>query len=64
MTEALSFGVCEEQDILTATVVDGDAVPTNDGYFYLITAQNRLAEEGTKGFRSIGDERNNNTPCP
>jgi len=33
------------------------------GYFYLVTAENRLAEEGTKGSNSTGGERLGNV-CP
>jgi hypothetical protein len=32
--------------------------------FYLVTGENRLGEEGTKGRTSTGAERVNPTPCP
>lgn len=53
----LGFGNCKQQDIPTSTATDGDAVPGGDGFFYLVTVENRLAEEGTKGHRSDGSER-------
>jgi hypothetical protein len=34
------------------------------GLFYLLTAENRLAEEGTIGTDSDGGERANDSPCP
>ena len=30
----------------------------------LVTARNRLTEEGTKGFTSAGAQRSNPAPCP
>jgi hypothetical protein len=60
----LGFGACEQQDLVTTTTIDNDPVPAGDGFFYLITAENRLAEEGTKGFRTGGSERANASPCP
>jgi hypothetical protein len=49
------FGSCEEQDIAGTTTTD-TATPTA-AFFYLVTVQNRLAEEGTKGFQSNATER-------
>lgn len=34
------------------------------GFFYLVTARNRLDEEGPKGFQSLGVEEPNPDPCP
>jgi len=59
----LGFGNCQQQDLVAATAMDADAVPLNDGFFYLATAENRLDEEGTKGSRSNGTERMG-TACP
>ena len=39
-------------------------VPAGNGYFYLVTARNRLWEEGTKGSSSAGAQRANPAPCP
>ena len=46
------YGDCEEQDITGTTTTD-TATPTT-AFFYLVTVENRLAEEGTKGFQSDG----------
>jgi hypothetical protein len=59
----LGYGTCEQQDLTAATATDSDPVPVQDGFFYLVTAQNRLDEEGTKGYRSDGAERQGNA-CP
>lgn len=53
----LGFGSCLQQDLPGETATDVDPVPANDGFFYLVTAENRLAEEGSKGSRSDGTER-------
>ncbi len=34
------------------------------GFFYLVTARDRLDSEGTKGFDGAGSERANPAPCP
>ncbi len=49
------FGSCEEQDIAGTTTTD-TATPTA-AFFYLVTVENRLDEEGTKGFQSNATER-------
>ena len=59
----LGFGACEQEHIAEPTTDETDAVPANDGYFYLVTAENRLDEEGTKGFQSDTTERGGAT-CP
>ena len=56
------FGDCEEQDIAGTTTTD-TATPTN-AFFYLLTVENRLAEEGTKGFQSDSTERLGATELP
>ena len=49
--------------VLGISVVD-DPVVAGACLFYLVTARNRLGEEGTKGYRSPGIERPNDAPCP
>ena len=44
-------------------VDDTHELETGEGYFYLVTAENRLDEEGTKGFSHDGPEREG-TVCP
>jgi len=58
------YGSCGEPDIIVNTTTDNDPVPDGDGHFYLITAENRLAEEGTRGMDSDGNERPTLNPCP
>jgi len=58
------YGNCEQQDLTDETATDATVPPAADGYFYLVTAQNRLDEEGTLGEDSGGAERPNTTPCP
>jgi hypothetical protein len=58
------YGTCQIEGIqsLTTTV---PAMPSpGDALFILMTAENRLREEGTKGPDSAGSERDNPSPCP
>lgn len=61
---ALGFGACFQPNLGSATATDASTPGTGQGYFYLVTAENRLGEEGTKGFQSNGSERGNDAPCP
>jgi len=58
------YGSCEEPDIASNTTTDSDVVPDGNGYFYLVTAENRLDEEGTLGTDSASGERSNTGACP
>ncbi len=58
------FGSCLQSSIATETASDSTNPPVGSAWFYLITARNGLAEEGTKGYRSNGVERTNPSPCP
>ena len=57
------YGVCFQPDLPDATATDGDPVSPGGGFFYLVTAENRLGEEGTKGTDGAGAERDGNA-CP
>jgi hypothetical protein len=59
----LGFGSCSQQGIATSSATDAATPSIGDGYFYLVTAVNRLAEEGGKGPQSDGTERGGTT-CP
>ena len=61
----LGFGVCEQQEIQDSMTMVDDTheLEIGEGYFYLVTAENRLDEEGTKGFSYDGPEREG-TVCP
>jgi hypothetical protein len=62
---ALAYGQCEQQDLTDATATDTDTPSApREGFFYLVTANNRLGEEGTKGWDSADVERPNPVPCP
>jgi hypothetical protein len=58
----LGFGTCDQLGLTSETATD-TTVPGSDGFFYLVTAVNRLGEQGTKGVQSNGAERLGNT-CP
>ncbi len=60
---SLSYGNCFQQELNGTTYVDADPVPATDGFFYLVTVENRLAEEGPKGADSVGAAREG-TACP
>ena len=58
------FGSCLQGSIGSASTVDAATPASGKASFYLVTAENRLGEEGTKGFRSSGVMRGNAAPCP
>jgi hypothetical protein len=58
------FGSCLVADVEGTSWTDPERPPDSSGFFYLVTAENRLDEEGTKGWTSAGSERANDTPCP
>ena len=58
------FGSCLDPGSSTEAATDAATPPTGGGWFYLVTAKNRLGEEGTKGARTGGVERANPAPCP
>ncbi len=59
-----TFGACLQSSLITETASDAANPPVGTGWFYLVTARNALAEEGTKGYKSNGVERTNLLPCP
>jgi len=58
------YGRCWQSGLTQSWVWDIQTPPRNAVFFYLVTAENRLAEEGTKGYDSLGVERPNPLPCP
>lgn len=60
----LGYGTCLAGDIQTTTHDDPEIPDEGEGYFYLVTAANRLHREGTKGMSSAGTPRANPAPCP
>lgn len=59
----LGYGQCFDPGVTATTDSDTGMPAAGEGWFYLITAENRLGEEGTKGWRSGGAERLG-TVCP
>ena len=61
----LGFGVCEQQEIQDSMTMvdDSHELESGEGFFYLVTVENRLDEEGTKGVSYDGPERQG-TVCP
>jgi hypothetical protein len=60
-----NYGACKlPADIVGETTTDADIPTSGHCYFYLVTAQNRLGEEGTKGTDSEGSPHPNPAPCP
>ena len=51
------FGHCEQQDLADTTATDAATPTSGTSFFYLVTVENRLGEEGTKGFGSNTSER-------
>jgi hypothetical protein len=58
------FGSCDQYGLTSETATDTDVPSVGSGFFYLVTARNRLSEEGTKGLYASGTERPNPSPCP
>jgi hypothetical protein len=59
-----NYGVCSQSGMTAETVTDTVVPAAGGSLYYLVTARNRLSEEGTKGFASSGAERPNGSPCP
>lgn len=60
----LEYGACLRGDLESAGFRDTETPASGSAFFYLVTATNRLREEGTKGHDSTGSERANGAPCP
>ena len=58
------YGDCAVSWVAGNSWVDPSMPDPHGGLFYLVTGENRLREEGTKGQTSTGVERANSTPCP
>ena len=60
----LAYGSCAQAGIPNETTIDTLTPARGEAYFYLPTAENLLAEEGSKGRDSGGAVRGNQDPCP
>jgi len=58
------YGSCQAGGLTSAAAVESTTPLSRQAWFYLVTAENRLGEEGTKGSASNGSPRANPTPCP
>jgi len=61
---SLGYGECHQPGLFGRTTSETEVPPSGDGFFYLVTVENRLGEEGTKGFANGIGERANTAPCP
>ena len=59
-----NFGSCYQAALVGPAFSENDAPAQGSGWHYLVTAENRLREEGTKGHTSTGTARGNLTSCP
>jgi hypothetical protein len=60
----LGYGSWEQYDLHGETATDASTPAQSDGYFYLVTAENRINEEGTKGNDNADVVRQNLALCP
>ena len=58
------YGACLHAGLAANSDTDPAVPSSGTGYFYLVTAENRLNEEGTKGKDSGGTPHPNPSPCP
>ena len=57
------YGACLVSGV-TATEAEDTSTPApGQCFFYIVTARNRIVEEGTMGSNSSGTGRSNSTPC-
>jgi hypothetical protein len=61
---ASGYGSCIQSNLTTPSTSDGTTPAAGQCFFYLVTAKNRLGEEGTLGKNSAGTPRPNASPCP
>ena len=59
-----AYGGCFVDDIATPSIDLPTLPPAGFGFFYLVTSNNRLHEEGSAGYDSVGAERVSPAPCP
>lgn len=59
-----TYGACLQSGLTANSEVDPAVPAVGQAFFYLVTARNRIGEEGTKGYDSAGRARGNPAPCP
>lgn len=60
----LGYGDCLQDGLPGETATDAAAPVSGQAYFYLVTAENLLAEEGSRGTDSTGADRGSANACP
>ncbi len=58
------YGTCRVADVPVASAPLNEVPDVGEAFFFLVTAENRLHEEGIAGYDSSGDPRNGPVPCP
>jgi hypothetical protein len=58
------YGTCLASGLAVTQATDATVPTAGQCFFYLVTAENLLAEEGTMGKKSDGTTRPNTAPCP
>jgi hypothetical protein len=58
------YGSCLHSGMTVTSDEDTQIPGAGTGYFYLVTVENRLNEEGTTGNDSSGTPHSNPNPCP
>ena len=58
------YGACAASRVGETTWSDPSMPAPGTGTFYLVTGENSLKQEGTKGHDSSGAVRGNSSPCP
>jgi hypothetical protein len=59
-----SYGSCLHSALATNSDTDSGEPSGGAGWFYVVSAENRLAEEGVTGYNSSGTVHPNPGPCP
>jgi hypothetical protein len=60
---ASGYGTCFTQGLTTTNAIDAANPSSGQCFFYIVTAENMIAEEGTMGNSSSGTKRVNSSPC-
>lgn len=58
------YGNCVAYNLTSTSYSDTEIPISGHCFFYIITAVNKIKEEGTMGYKSDGTKRNNFRPCP
>ena len=61
---SIDYGVCRTSGLTVEHVPLREVPDVGQAFFYLVTARNRLHEEGITGYDSAGALRVNPAPCP